>query len=335
MDFITVELGLSGDFMITNSQSYEHDGGFENATPFQSNGGTYQTAPMHATPTVSFAFPTMTAPTDYTVVHVVREGTGGDNYPLNDTVRYRQHFGDYYAYDDGTAENGYGLTSTASRLYLAYRFDLTGSDTLTAVDLFFNRTLDDGNATIPFYLTLWSVGDDGHPSEVLYRDEERRHAAFDGFKRYVLEAPTVVDGSVFVGFEQTGNDYINLGFDRSLNSADRIWYLTGTEWQQSILSGSLMLRPCFGAAATVGINDNEPMAGSVEWRLYPNPTADMLYIDGIPSGTLLQLYDVTGRKVLETNRTQLSTRSLSDGLYLLHAVTPDGITRTDRIIIKH
>lgn len=31
LDFITFEIGLSGDFLIANSQEYEHDGGFENA----------------------------------------------------------------------------------------------------------------------------------------------------------------------------------------------------------------------------------------------------------------------------------------------------------------
>ena len=31
LDFITFEIGLSGDFLISNTQEYEHDGGFENA----------------------------------------------------------------------------------------------------------------------------------------------------------------------------------------------------------------------------------------------------------------------------------------------------------------
>ena len=31
LDFITFEIGLSGDFLVANTQEYEHDGGFENS----------------------------------------------------------------------------------------------------------------------------------------------------------------------------------------------------------------------------------------------------------------------------------------------------------------
>lgn len=315
---------------------HSYDGGFENAPCFQPD-GTYQTASMHASPTVDFAFPDMTGPADYTVVHTIREGTGGDAFPQNDTVRYRQRFGDYYAYDDGSAENGYGLTSTASRLYLAYRFDLGAADTLSAVDLCFNRTLDSGNMAIPFYLTLWTVGDDGRPSEVLYRDESRRMPRYgaaderDGFVRYALETPVEVSGSLFVGFEQQGNDYINLGFDRSLNTSDRIWYLTGTEWQQSILSGSLMLRPAFGTEATAALHAPDAVTLSV----CPNPASEWVRVEGLPEGARMEIYDCQGRRVLSALRSPLSTSALPDGLYLLRVLAPDGYLHTSKLIIKH
>ena len=310
---------------------YQYDGGFENAPPFLPN-GQYQTTPMHAAPAVGFAFPTMTTPTAFTVVHVVREGTGGDAFPLNDTVRYRQWFGDYYAYDDGSPENGYGLTSTASRLFLAYRFDVAAADTLTAVDLYFNQTLDSANAAIPFYLTLWSMGDDGRPAEVLYRDEMRRMPRFGGYGRYVLEAPVVVEGPLFVGFEQSGNDYINLGFDRSLNTADRIWYLTGTEWQQSIYSGSLMVRPAFGAAATVAITDILPAASGV--LVYPNPATDQVFVDG--EFSRIEIYDMQGRRRMASRDKRLDVTALPDGIYLLRALSAtQSPIRPVTLIIKH
>ena len=311
---------------------HSYDGGFENAPP-----QALQSVDAHARPGVGFAFPVMTEATEYTVVHTVREGTGGDAFPLNDTVRYHQRFADYYAYDDGCPENGYGLTSTASRLYLAYRFDLSTADTLAAVDLFFNCALDSGNTAIPFYLTLWRVGDDGRPAEVLYRDEARRLPRYSsdteptGFVRYALEAPVVVDGQVFVGFEQQGNDYLNLGFDRSRNTSDRIWYLTGTEWQQSILSGSLMLRPAFGAAATAAIGSPQ----ALELKVWPNPASEWVTVEGMPEGSHVELYDIQGRKVLATRRRQLSTAGLPDGLHLVRVLTPDGDAYSTKLIVKH
>ena len=151
----------------------------------------------------------------------------------------------------------------------------------------------------------------------------------------ILEAPLPVDGTLFVGFEQTGNDYINLGFDRSLNTSDRIWYLTGTEWQQSILSGSLMLRPAFGSAATVGIGNSELRIENSDISVYPNPAHEVVYIDGLPDGSCLELYDTFGRRLYQSFASQLSLLNYPDGLYLLRVVTPAGNVYTHKLIIHH
>ena len=316
---------------------YQYDGGYENAPAFLPD-ETYQQAPAHAHSPISFTFPSFTShlsPLTFTIVHMVREGVGGDAHRSNDTVRFQQVFGDYYAYDDGTAENGYGLTSTASHLYLAYRFDLNEPDTLTALDLYFNRTLNGENEQVPFLITVWQA-ENGRPGTVLYRDHTSRHPLFDGlntYQRYILESPVVVDGDVFVGFEQTNNYYINLGFDRSYNTADRIYYLTSTDWQQSILSGSLMMRPCFGAAATVGIG--EVRSSEIGIQIYPNPATDHVMIEGLPTGSRIELYDMHGRRVYTNNNFQSSIFNFQfpAGIYLLRAIAPDGTSHTEKLII--
>ena len=323
----------------TGDTLYRYDGGYENAPAFLPD-ESYQTAAPHAEPPVSFSFPLGgsfldTQRTTFTIVHTVREGVGGDDFPSNDTVRFSQVFDNYYAYDDGSAENGYGLTSTGSHLYIAYRFDLNEADTLTALDLYFNRTLDGGNEQVPFLITVWQA-DNGKPGTVLYRDQSNRRPQFDSlnsYQRYILDSPVVVDGSIFVGFEQGNNNYINLGFDRSFNTADRIYYRTSNEWQQSILSGSLMLRPCFGAAATVGIETSH--LSPVTFHLFPNPASDRVTIEGLPAGSRLELYDSHGRQVYSNNNFHLSpfTFHLSPGLYLLRAITPDGTSHVEKMII--
>lgn len=312
------------------NELYLYDGGYENAPPYMPN-GTYQTAAAHATPPIAYSFPLMTAPETFTIVHTVREGAIGDDFRLNDTIRYRQEFANYYAYDDGTAENGYSLTSPSSPLLLAYRFDLNVEDTLTAVDLYFNSTLNDANAAIPFYIMLWSEGSDGKPSEVLYRDQERRRATTGGYHRYMLETPTVVSGNVFVGFEQVGNDFINLGFDRSLNSSSRIYYFTDSVWSQSFLSGSLMIRPCFGSAATLGVERQamEP----VEWRVYPNPASDRVTVSG--EVAVIELYDMQGRRVAVSRQQVVEVGHCPEGLYLVRVITPEGQQHCAKLIIKH
>jgi hypothetical protein len=43
------------------------------------------------------------------LTHVVREGVGQDSRHENDTIRFKQRFENYFAYDDGTSENGFGV----------------------------------------------------------------------------------------------------------------------------------------------------------------------------------------------------------------------------------
>ena len=311
------------------------DGGYENAPAFLP-GGTYQTAAAHATPRVAFSFDEGAQARRYTVAHTVREGTSGDWRQQNDTVRYEQVFDNYYAYDDGSAENGYGLTSTASRVYLAYRFDLNEADTLTAVDLCFNQTLGEVNEMVQFMLTVWNA-EEGKPGTVLYRDEARRRPVTGGYQHYALERPTIVSGSIFVGFEQVGNDFINLGFDRSFNTADRIYYLTSTQWQQSILSGSLMLRPCFGESGLQGI---VRQATAMDLAVSPNPATDRVQVNGLVPGSEVTLYDMQGRRLFSAcadaaGCLQLTVGTMANGLCLLRAVSPEGTVGTAKIIIRH
>lgn len=310
-----------------------YDGGYENAPPYLPD-GEYQTAYAHAAPPVNYAFPESDSPAVYTVVHTVCEGVGGDDHRTNDTVIYRQVFDNYYAYDDGTAENGYGLTSTASRLSLAYRFDLRVADTLTAVDLFFNSTLDGENEAVPFLLSVWTMTDGGYPGTLLYRDASSRLPqidGIDGFHRYRLERPLTLQGSVFIGFEQTNNLYINLGFDRSNNTADRIYYLTGSYWQQSILSGSLMMRPYFGSSAIVGLAEGS--LDSREWKVFPNPSADKVTVEGLPEGTVFVLYDYMGRQVLSSSHPSFMVSHIPAGVYLLRCVTIENDNITTKLVI--
>lgn len=321
------------EYVVTDENGdtlHHYDGGYENAPSYMTTGG-YQTAQAHAAPPVGFAFAEGQNHREYTIQHTVREGTGGDEHRDNDTVRFSQVFADYYAYDDGTAENGYGLTSTSAHIYLAYRFDLNETDTLTAVDIYFNSTLGAQNEHVWFYMTVWQCGADGRPATVLYRDSDKRRATGTGFGRYALDYALTVSDRIFVGFEQVGSDYINIGFDRSWNSAERVWYLTSTEWQQSILSGSLMLRPCFGSDA-VGIASVDVQN---ELSIWPNPASQQATIDGMVDGDRAEIYDLMGRRMASTVQKTIDTREWPDGVYIVRLRLENGATTQRKLIIKH
>ena len=296
-----------------------YDGGYENVPAYLPN-GTYQTSPNHAHPAVNFSYPVNGTQQTFDVVHIVTEGATGDAYRQNDTVRFRQVFADYYAYDDGVPENGYGLTSTSGKVYLANRFVLNVADTLSAVDICFNRTRNNENAGIKFYLCVWD-DNQGRPGSLIYRDPVRQSVAFNGmnaFVRYRLSDLPVVSGTIYVGMEQQGNSYANIGFDRNNDAREQIYYRTSSDWQQSILSGALMLRPCFGRSALVSVD--VPTDEVPHVTLYPNPAKDVVHIDidGAADAWLMALYDVRGRCCYSgAGQSQISLVGYSPGLYLL------------------
>ena len=312
------------------NQISKYDGGNENV-PSYFPLGTYQTAEAHANPKVNFKFNMTTTQRDYDVFHVVRGSVANDNHPQNDTLRFKQVFRNYYAYDDGVAENGYGLTSTSSTVKLAYMFPLRVKDTLTAIDLYFNRTRNDENEFIYFYLCIWA-DDNGQPGELIYKDTQRRLPIFselNQFVRYILEDEVVVEGKIYVGFEQTSNDYINLGFDRNHDASSNIYYLTSGHWQQSILKGALMMRPYFGHAATIGINDIQPPLG----KIYPNPAQHFIHVE-VAENILVQFYNVQGQLLYQQQHpTQISLDEFQSGIYIVRFIDTDTYTSTTQKLI--
>lgn len=311
----------------------QYDGGNDNV-PCYFPSGTYHTAQPHAHPAVTYQFPVSTQHHSYTVRHVVRGSVTPDDHPANDTTLFRQVFADYYAYDDGVAENGYGLTSTSSRVRLAYGFDLNRPDTLTALDIYFNHTRNDETSGLKFYICVWSSVD-GRPGELLYKDTQKRSVRLgdlNRYERYVLEQELLVSGPVFVGIEQTTSDYLNLGFDRGHDAREHTYYQTSGTWQQSILRGALMMRPYFGHAATVGLSQ----ADGPILRVYPSPASRTLCIDSPTESFQATLLDLQGRSLYSGTDRSIDVSRIPSGLYLLRLLDlHTGRSATSRVLIVH
>ena len=317
----TQELATDYGYRIYDSQQqvlHIYDGGYEN-TPVYWRAHSYQTSPAHARPVLNYILPVSPEePSTFTIVHGLREGVSGDIHTQNDTIAYTQTFDNYYAYDDGTPENGYGITSTTPSVRIACRFSLNVEDTLTTLLLYFNRTFADQNSSIRFYITVWDDAG-GHPGNIIYQDRDRRRPLFSGFNQYVrytLEQPLVCSGTIYIGIEQNSADYINLGFDRNNDASQHILYLTGSEWQTSILRGALMLRPAFGQRATVAIDS--PKANTL--TAFRQGSSIVIRT---ANPTHVAVFNIMGQKVYEctTQRTatQYTTQPLPAGLYLVRA----------------
>jgi hypothetical protein len=83
------------------------------------------------------------------------------------------------------------------------------------------------------------------------------------------------------------------------------------------------------AGATLTIEDLSPDDDSI--YVYPNPTANRIYIQA-ESITKAELFDLVGRKVMETNQDQIDLGNISSGSYILQVTTQNNTTESFKII---
>ena len=263
----------------------------------------------------------------------------------NDTIRMVQELSNYYAYDDGSAEAGYGLTSNNAKL--AYRFDLIGPDSLRAIRMYFNPIANLPPAQQPpqgsFKLTIWTSLS---PEAVLHTNFSFSSPEYrlDGINKYVeypLDSVLPVEGTIYVGWTQANATAVNIGFDRNRNNRTKIFYKTGSSFTNTSFNGSLMMRPVFvaGADPFAGVDELDPPTNGLV--LYPNPANDAVVLrltTGMPSKATVECVDATGRTVLRSTCSEslpLSTSGLAAGLYLVRVNDASGsMVAQSRLVVQ-
>ncbi|HRH68096.1 MAG TPA: T9SS type A sorting domain-containing protein [Flavobacteriales bacterium] len=263
----------------------------------------------------------------------------------NDTIRLVQELSNYYAYDDGSAEAGYGLTSNNAKL--AYRFDLIGPDSLRAIRMYFNPIANLPPAQQPlqgsFKLTVWTSlsPEIAIHTNYSFSSPEYRTDGVNKFVEYPLDSVLPVEGTIYIGWTQANATSVNIGFDRNRNNRTKIFYKTGSSFTNTSFNGSLMMRPVFVAGA-------DPFAGVEDFSrtgeglvLYPNPANDAVLLrltKGAPVNATVECMDATGRTVLRSAYSEsgpLSTSSLATGLYLVRVNDASGATLAQgRLVVQ-
>ncbi len=259
----------------------------------------------------------------------------------NDTMTFYQNFYNYFSYDDGIPEAGYGLSVTNSRL--AYQFKINTPDTLQSIEMYFNQTLNDANQQY-FYLTVWD-DNNGEPGNVIYEESGKRpEFQSDLFKyyTYVLDNPILVSGTIYIGWRQTTKDNLNIGFDFSNNQSDKIFYNVTGNWTNSNFKGNLMMRPILGSKkyAYVGIENTQtnPKDEDININIYPNPSNGIFRIHSNNSTkdyTSINIFDLSGRMVYNSKFSDnIDLSILKSGIYILQIIDNKGIKRQNKIIIS-
>ena len=265
--------------------------------------------------------------TSFIIRHYITDSTS--NPPMVDSMVYRQGFYNYYAYDDGTPEMGYGMALREEAF--AVKFELSQMDTLRGVQLLFNRTLNDANDQY-FDIVVWK-DKNGKPGDELYRLNNRKPRWGDWmyqFSYYKFDKLLKLSGVFYIGIVQQSNGLINIGFDASTDNSQYNFFYDGT-WKQSTKPGSIMIRPVVGSSYYIGVDENHEDNAV---KVYPNPASTTIHINGVNNGASIAIYDIIGRRVMhEAFSNDLSIGQLSNGLYLLNITTAEGSVISKKIMV--
>lgn len=210
--------------------------------------------------------PAQTGP--FSVITTYTASTTNDFLDFNDSLKAKQVFSNYYSYDDGTAEDGYGITAPANGRF-AYEFTAKNEDTLTHVQFHFTQK------QVPlvneiFTLTIWKSLS---PEVILYQKTSQEPIYIDslnGFTTYEIDSTLLVNGTFYVGWVQATNFFMNIGFDRNSIHSNYMYYrVNALGWQQSSLAGTAMIRPVFADRLSTGVNNRKKE--QTAFVIFPNP----------------------------------------------------------------
>ena len=267
--------------------------------------------------------------------------------PDNDSIVFVQSFRNEYAYDDGSAEKAYGLTTGGGKL--AVRYDLAIPDTLYGLAIHFTPYYDQ-QSDLNFLLRAWA-DDNGVPGDELGENYLFHQPAYftdghDVFAYYEYDDPIPVEGTVHVGMVQEGDFALNIGLDKNTDyNFTRLHYQLGlgAEWVLSTIQGTVMVRPVLQAGLDdvfVAVEDEEPAMDAL--AVWPNPAREALNVawSGVDKPERWSMVDLSGRVLdagmwpLGADRMVLATADLPRGMALVVIEGADG-TRTTRRIALH
>lgn len=271
-----------------------------------------------------------------------------DGFVTNDTATTRQFFFNEMAYDDGTAEWGYGLQGLGNKK-VAYRFFIPNKDTLAAVKILFT-SINGPVSNLLFNLTIWkTIGMNGIKEQVVKTISNLKPKYIDSLNSFVtfgLDEPLEVQDTIYVGWIQSDERNLQIGYDRNSNKGfENIFVELNNIWSKSNIAptrlGSPMMRLILDGQrkySTAGVKPQESATVKKNLIFYPNPADHSLTIqlEHTAKSMEIYIYDLMGKLVLEkslyeTNTLDVST--LNPGMYILRLVHDSEILQTEKLQI--
>ncbi|RLD49089.1 MAG: hypothetical protein DRI88_01390 [Bacteroidetes bacterium] len=325
---------------VNGSFGYQYNGGSCNLMPFYVSG--FQSCSTscgsaHACPPVNspFNFDYSRDTTSYIIKHYISDSS--ESNIIVDSVSYRQGFYNYYAYDDGTPELGYGLEPAGA--LLAYQFKLSVPDTLFGVQMYFNRVKDDANSQF-FNINIWQ-DNNGKPGDIVAQIPSQQAMWEDGlykFYAYLLEEPVILSGTFYVGWQQFEGGSLNIGFDANNDNRSKIFYKVDETWYTSNFGGSLLIRPMFAPEMILSSGDISSEEKE-KVSIFPNPARTHFTIGNESikqdhKATLL-IYNMYGAVIKKINNLsgQIDISQLATGMYIVK-ISSKGDVFNEKLLIS-
>ncbi|MBM3923942.1 MAG: hypothetical protein FJ338_03625 [Sphingomonadales bacterium] len=298
-----------------------------------------------------FAVPTSSADSlTLRIEYVVQ--TPSDYLPRNDTLNEGVKLWNEFAYDDGTAETGYGINVVAGSC--ANKFWLSKPDTLRGVWMYFTQAAANASNEL-FVLKVWSqIQEGGRAATEIFRSpipyRPRYGDSIGQFQYFAINPPLLVQDSFYIGWQQETPGLINIGLDRNdtLVRYNR-WYNTQGIWEESSIAGSWMIRPVMGGPfrypATIRSDEN---ALPTQWSVVPNPVQasnPVFNLRGTGQLRFAQLWNSAGvlmgqvsyEAAQESERSYafvIPSMALTPGIYLLLLKDINGALHRCKILLQ-
>jgi len=259
-------------------------------------------------------------------------------YRINDTASHIQNFNTYFAYDDGTAEQGYGPSGSQNGASVALKFNTYMPDSLFGIGIHFNQSISDVSLDF-FNLMVWSSINSSNAStgkdDTLARivdvfPQYVKHT--NGFYYFPFAKPVPVGTTFYIGWTQISDYVLNVGFDRNFSLSrtgnDSILFVQQDGlWYKSKQLGVPMIRAFVGKKPVfAGIDNSDILHENFSVELFPNPNQGIFSIKLPEQGKyMVELLDANGKTILSQKNInglmQLDATQYPSGLYFTHIIS--------------
>lgn len=270
----------------------------------------------------------------------------------NNSVEMTHQFMPWYAYDDGSAEGGFGLDYAFLgniRGQFAMEFKTVKDDSLRGLAVYFTQT----NADVSyrsFKLRIWRklspIGAADNKDELIYDlpvDHPVYRDSINQFYYFFFDSAIFLPrGTYYAGWLQNMPFVLNVGYDNNYRYQQsdnqpnpHLFYNLLGSWSPADYSvkGTPMIRMLYGSRVDYAFATKT--IAKPKLTLFPNPAKNILQV--IPSfGRVLRtdILDLSGRlaQTLIGSTQQIDVSNLSNGLYIVKVYFEGGQTASSRFI---